>query len=37
MDLGPAGIFWAITISTILKGIAIFIWFNTGSWKLKVI
>jgi putative MATE family efflux protein len=37
MGLGPAGIFWAITISTILKGIAIFIWFNTGSWKLKEI
>jgi putative MATE family efflux protein len=35
MGLGPAGIFWAITISTILKGIAVFIWFRTGSWKRK--
>ncbi len=35
--LGPSGIFWAITISTIVKGIAIFIWFRTGSWKRKQI
>ncbi len=37
MGMGPAGIFWAITISTIMKGIAILIWFNTGSWKKKEI
>jgi putative MATE family efflux protein len=35
LGLGPAGIFWAITASTIAKGIAIFIWFRTGSWKKK--
>ena len=35
MGLGPAGIFWAITISTILKGTAVMIWFKTGSWKLN--
>jgi putative MATE family efflux protein len=33
LGLGPIGIFWAITISTILKGISILIWFRTGSWK----
>ena len=37
MGMGPAGIFWAITISTILKGIAVMIWFRTGSWKRKQI
>jgi Na+-driven multidrug efflux pump len=37
LGLGPAGIFWAITASTIAKGIAIFIWFRTGSWKKKEI
>jgi len=35
--LGPNGIFWAITISTIIKGTAVLIWFNTGSWKKKEI
>jgi Na+-driven multidrug efflux pump len=35
LKIGPSGVFWAITISTIIKGIAIFIWFNTGSWKRK--
>ncbi len=37
MGMGPSGIFWAITISTIIKGIAIFIWFRTGRWKTKSI
>lgn len=37
MGIGPVGIFWAITISTILKGIAVFIWFRTGVWKHKEI
>jgi len=37
LGLGPIGIFWAITISTIIKGIAVLIWFRTGSWKMKQI
>jgi putative MATE family efflux protein len=32
MGMGPSGIFWAITISTIIKGIAIMIWFKVGKW-----
>lgn len=35
LGLGPIGVFWAITITTIMKGIAILIWFNTGAWKRK--
>ncbi len=35
LGLGPAGIFWAITISTGLKGIAILIWFKFGKWYKK--
>jgi putative MATE family efflux protein len=35
MGIGPAGVFWAITISTIMKGSAILVWFRTGSWKEK--
>jgi Na+-driven multidrug efflux pump len=37
MGMGPIGIFWAITISTIIKGIAVLIWFKSGSWKGKQI
>jgi putative MATE family efflux protein len=37
MKMGPIGVFWAITISTILKGTIIFFWFNKGSWKKKEI
>jgi len=37
LGMGPVGIFWAITISTIIKGIAIVIWFKAGTWKRKVI
>ncbi len=33
--LGPDGIFWAITVSTVLKGIAILIWFKLSKWDIK--
>jgi len=33
VGLGPDGIFWAITISTILKGLAILIWFRFAKWR----
>lgn len=32
---GYQGIYWAITITTVLKGVVIFIWFKLGRWKLK--
>ncbi len=35
LGMGPNGIFWAITISTILKGIAMLVWFRAGTWKRK--
>ena len=34
--LGLSGIWWSITISTILKGVVLFIWFNFVLSKLKV-
>ena len=35
--LGYTGIYWAITASTVLKGMVIFFWFKLGKWKLKTI
>jgi len=35
IGLGYPGIYWALTISTLLKGIVIVIWFKLGRWKLK--
>jgi putative MATE family efflux protein len=35
LGLGPDGIFWAITVSTFLKGTAILIWFKFSKWKNK--
>ncbi len=35
LGLGPSGIFWAITVTTVLKGIAIFIWFKFSRWESK--
>lgn len=37
LSLGPSGVFWAITISTIAKGTVVFIWFRSGSWKKQKI
>lgn len=34
--LGLSGIWWSITISTILKGVVLFIWFNFVLSKLKI-
>ena len=33
VGLGPVGIFWAITISTIVKGTSILIWFRFARWR----
>jgi len=35
MGLGYPGIYWALTISTFIKGIVIAIWFKLGRWKTK--
>ncbi len=37
LGLGYTGIYWAITVSTVLKGIVIIAWFRLGRWKLKTI
>ena len=32
LGLGPIGVFWAITISTVIKGIWLLGWFRFGKW-----
>ncbi len=32
---GVEGIWWTITISTLVKGVALLIWFSRGHWKTK--
>ncbi len=33
LDLGPAGVFWAITLAEVLIAIIAIIWFKKGHWK----
>jgi putative MATE family efflux protein len=35
--MGPAGIWWSMSISNIVIAIAAMIWFGTGTWKRSVI
>jgi putative MATE family efflux protein len=35
LDMGVSGIWWAISSTTVIKGIAIAIWFRRGKWKSK--
>ena len=35
LGLGADGIWIAITLSTILKGILVAVWFRRGRWKLR--
>lgn len=35
--LGPAGIWWSMTISNLVVAIAAMIWFETGTWKRTAI
>ncbi len=37
LGMGYVALYWAITISTVLKGIVLFIWFRLGRWKTKSI
>jgi putative MATE family efflux protein len=34
---GVAGVWWAISISTLIKGVAVYIWFSLGRWKHRVV
>ncbi len=36
LGMGPVGIFWAITISTIIKGTTIMFWFRSVRWQKRV-
>jgi putative MATE family efflux protein len=33
--VGPNGVWWAITLTTIAKGITLAFWFKQGNWKTK--
>jgi len=35
LGLGVAGIWWAITLTSIVKGIVLAFWFNLGRWKSR--
>jgi putative MATE family efflux protein len=35
MGLGPDGIWWTITATTVVKGVAVFIWFSLGRWQTR--
>jgi Na+-driven multidrug efflux pump len=37
MGLGVSGVWWSISLTSILKGILIALWFLRGKWKAKVI
>jgi putative MATE family efflux protein len=34
---GVKGVWWSITISTLLKGVAVYIWFSLGHWKHRTV
>ncbi len=35
LGVGVNGVWWSITLTTIVKGIALLIWFGRGKWKTK--
>lgn len=35
LNLGVAGVWWAITITSVIKGIVLAFWFKLGRWKRK--
>jgi len=37
LGVGVNGVWWSITLTTIVKGIALLIWFSRGKWKSKQI
>jgi Na+-driven multidrug efflux pump len=37
LDWGINGVWWTLTITSILKAIVISLWFRRGKWKLKEI
>jgi len=37
LQMGAVGIWWAITLTTIVKGVLCVFWFKRGDWKRKKI
>ncbi len=35
LDVGVNGVWWAITLTTVVKGMILMYWFSRGKWKLK--
>jgi len=35
MGLGPDGIWWTITATSVVKGVALLIWFSLGRWQTR--
>jgi len=33
LGLGPLGIAWVLSITAIIRGIVIWLWFRTGRWQ----
>lgn len=36
-EMGPDGIWWVITITTVVKGVAMYLWFLRGRWKHRMV
>ena len=37
MDLGVSGVWWTLTITSVIKSIILGLWFKRGKWKEKVV
>lgn len=37
LDWGIVGVWWTITISSIVKGSVLYVWFGLGRWKLRTV
>lgn len=35
MNLGPDGVWWTITATSVLRGAAMFVWFSLGRWQKR--
>ncbi|MEW5701966.1 MAG: MATE family efflux transporter [Candidatus Zixiibacteriota bacterium] len=35
LGLGPDGVWWTITTTTVVKGVALYVWFSLGRWRKR--
>jgi Na+-driven multidrug efflux pump len=35
LDAGVSGVWWSITLTTVVKGLILMYWFSRGKWKTK--